>query len=359
MLGDASNDLSNSYGVLGMAPGAQWVGCRNMRNNYGNPASYAACFQFMLAPYPQNGDPFTDGRPALAPHIINNSWSCPPTEDCDSDSLRQVVETARAAGQLVVASAGNYGPACSSVQHPIAIHDAVFSVGAHNSAGQIAGFSSRGPVIADGSGRLKPDISAPGVDVFSATSRSGYGYASGTSMSSPHVAGAAALLWSAAPDLIGNIDLTEQVLIKSATRVLDNQCLSGSAPVSPNPAYGYGRLDALSAVMMARTPWEVVVNVTNSQGAAQADVRVVLIDELTRYRFVNATNKNGVVRLPRVYDGGYTLRVGSGDQVVVKKDVELQAAGNPDAIGRSRHIDVTYPVSVSIEQLYLPRLSFQ
>ena len=52
-------------------------------------------------------------------------------------------------------------------------------------------------------------------------------------MSSPHVAGAAALLWSAAPDLIGDIDLTEQVLIKSATPVLDNQCLSGSAPCRP------------------------------------------------------------------------------------------------------------------------------
>ena len=354
MLGDATYDASdhklNPHTIIGMAPGAQWIGCRNMRNDYGTPASYAACFEFMLAPYPLDGDPFTDGRPELAPHIINNSWSCPPTEDCDSESLRQVVETVRAAGQLVVASAGNYGPSCTSVQYPIAIHDAVFSIGAHGSSGQIASFSSRGPVTADGSNRLKPDISAPGVDVLSASAGNSYTRSSGTSMSSPHVAGAAALLWSAAPDLIGNVDLTEQVLIKSATPVLDNQCLPGSAPASPNPTYGYGRLDVLAAVTMARTPWEVVVRVTDHNGMPQVDTRVVVIDELTKYRSVTMTNGNGVARLKPVYNGSYTLRVGSGANVVVITGVELKPAGNPDATNRRRRIDVTY------QWTYLPGL---
>jgi serine protease AprX len=193
MLGDATSDTSNGFTNLGMAPDAEWIGCRNMRNNFGTPATYAACFEFMLAPYPQNGDPFTDGRPDLAPHIVNNSWSCPPGEGCDADSLRQVVEVSRAAGQLVVASAGNYGPSCATVKYPVGLHDAVFTAGAHDQNGSVASFSSRGPVSVDGSNRLKPDLVAPGVAVLSTIPHDNYGRKSGTSMSSPHVAGAAGL----------------------------------------------------------------------------------------------------------------------------------------------------------------------
>ena len=72
-----------------------------------------------------------------------------------------------AAGIFVVASAGNDGPRCGSVSDPIAIYDSAFSVGAIDQAGDIADFSSRGPVTVDGSNRVKPDILAPGVDVIS------------------------------------------------------------------------------------------------------------------------------------------------------------------------------------------------
>ncbi len=151
MVGDATV-LSDT--VLGMAPGAQWIGCRNMSAGVGKPSSYATCFEWFLAPYPQGGNPFTDGKPELAPDIINNSWGCPPYEGCDDPQiLRQVVATARAAGQFVVASAGNDGSSCSSVVDPIAIYDEVFSVGAVDSTGMIAPFSSRGP--GDG-GRQRP-----------------------------------------------------------------------------------------------------------------------------------------------------------------------------------------------------------
>lgn len=364
MLGDASNDPTNSYTVLGMAPDAEWIGCRNMRNDFGTPASYAACFQFMLAPYPQGGDPFTDGRPELAPHIINNSWSCPPSEGCDSNSLRQIVQTMREAGQLVVASAGNYGPACRSVQYPIGMYDAVFTVGAHDSTGTIAYFSSRGPVTSDGSNLPKPDISAPGVDVLSATTPGTYGYASGTSMSSPHVAGAAALLWSAAPNLIGNVDLTEQALIKSATPVADNQCLApGEEPTSPNLTYGYGRLDILAAVMMARTPWELVVKVSDGEGVPQAGARVLVLDELTRYQVAQQTNANGVARIKPVLAGTYTVRVGQGSSVAEAPGIELKPAGNINAGDRSHTVEVTYLLPTGLDDgdfpprtIYLPQI---
>lgn len=144
---------------IGVAPGATWIGCRNMDDGgAGTPSSYTACFEFLLAPYPFGGDPLTDGQPDLGADIVNNSWGCPPEEGCGLGTLQQVVENVRAAGTLVVAAAGNNGYACGSVIHPIATYDASFSVGAVTSTGALASFSSRGPVTVDGSNRLKPDL---------------------------------------------------------------------------------------------------------------------------------------------------------------------------------------------------------
>jgi subtilisin family serine protease len=208
--------------------------------------------QFMLAPYPLGGNPFTDGEPLQSAHVLNNSWGCPPLEGCDADSLLPGVRALRAAGIFVVVSAGNEGTAgCGTVSHPLAIYDEVFSVGAINEFGQLAGFSSLGPVTVDGSERIKPDIVAPGVDVFSAFPNNTYMAWDGTSMAGPHVAGVIALVWSANPDLIGQIDATEQILIETA------QPFTGSLPScvdrtqSPNNGAGYGIVDAYTAVQMA------------------------------------------------------------------------------------------------------------
>lgn len=300
MLGDAT---ASGDTVLGMAPNAKWIGCRNMIDGVGTPASYTACFEFFMAPYPQGGNAMTDGRPELAPHIINNSWGCPPSEGCDADSLRQVVETVRAAGLMVVASAGNNGSSCATVDDPIAIYDAVFSVGAHNSGGTIAGFSSRGAVTVDGSGRMKPDISAPGVAVRSSWVNESYNTIQGTSMASPHVAGAAALLWSAVPDLIGDIDMTEQVLIKSATAVPFNQCGEDSTAVTPNNTYGYGRLNVLAAVQLAQQPATLALTITE---AISTNIPITLTDDLTEYSYTATTGADGVARFI-LYAGNYRI----------------------------------------------------
>ena len=232
---------------IGVAPGARWIGCRNMEDGWGTPATYAECFEFFLAPYPIGGDPFVDGVPGLAPHVINNSWTCPPTEGCEPDTLEAIVENVRAAGIVVVASAGNSGPRCGSVSAPPAIYDAAFTVGATDGSDIIATFSSRGAVTVDGSGRPKPDIVAPGVGVRSSVLGGWYGWKSGTSMAGPHVAGAVALLWSAFPDLVGDVDTTERILLGAARPRVDTTC--GAEPGGhPNNVYGWGVLDALAAV---------------------------------------------------------------------------------------------------------------
>jgi subtilisin family serine protease len=242
-------------GGIGVAPGAQWIGCVNLARNLANPPYYLDCLQFMLAPYAQNGDPF-EGDPSRAAHVLNNSWGCPPLEGCDAGVLEPAVRALRAAGIFVVASAGNEGrasdgePRCESVSDPIAIYDAAFSVGAIDRFGNLADFSSRGPVTVDGSGRIKPDIVAPGVDVFSALPGGSYGENSGTSMAGPHVAGVVALVWSAQPKLIGDIDRTEQILIQTAQPYTGAPSRCAGSELPSNDA-GYGVVDAYAAVQAA------------------------------------------------------------------------------------------------------------
>jgi subtilisin family serine protease len=236
---------------IGIAPGAEWIGCVNLNRNLANPAFYLDCMQFMLAPFPQGGDSFTAGDPRRAADVLNNSWGCPELEGCDPNALLYGADHLRAAGIFVVVSAGNDGPNCNTVNAPLSLYDSVFSVGAIDQFGNMADFSSRGPVIADGSGRIKPDIVAPGVDIYSSTPGGGYGISSGTSMAGPHVAGAVALLWSADPTLIGDIDRTEQLIIETAQPFTGDTsvgCFEGGVP---NAAYGYGMLDVFAAVKAA------------------------------------------------------------------------------------------------------------
>ncbi len=236
-----------------MAPDATWIACVNLPRNLGNPPRYLDCLQFLLAPFPQAGDALADGRPELGAHVLNNSWGCPPQEGCDPDALLPAVRALRAAGVFVVASAGNNGPSCESIDSPPAHYDEVFTVGATDEANTVANFSSRGPVSADGSGRTKPDIAAPGVGILSAYPGGTYEYNDGTSMAGPHVVGVVALMWSANPALIGDIDRTEQILIETA-QITEHYAVSptcGDPETRPNNLVGYGVVNAFAAVEMA------------------------------------------------------------------------------------------------------------
>jgi serine protease AprX len=231
---------------IGMAPGAKWIGCRNMDDGWGTPATYIECFEFFLAPYPVNGDPQQQGDPGKAPDVTNNSWSCPPAEGCNPASLLEAVQAQRAAGILTVAAATNNPGSCSSIVDPPAIYAETYTVGALNTGTDtLASFSNRGPVISDGSYRRKPDVAAPGTAVRSSTRDGGYGSSQGTSMAAPHVAGAVALLWSARPELRNQITLTEQLLNESAVHLPSTDCGSNGWP---NNTFGYGRLDIEAAL---------------------------------------------------------------------------------------------------------------
>ncbi len=239
---------------IGMAPGAKWIGCRNMNAGNGTPTTYIECFEFFLAPYPVGGTP-AQGNPALAPDVTNNSWGCPPSEGCVASSLLAAVQAQRAAGIVTEMSAGNSGSACSTVSDPAAIYDESFTTGALSTGtSTIASFSSRGPVTVDGSNRTKPDIVAPGTSTRSVLSSGDTGYTtmSGTSMAGPHVAGGVAVLLSAFPTLNGNVNAIEQRLTDTAVRISSASC-SSTAGVYPNNVYGFGRLDMACAIPAALT----------------------------------------------------------------------------------------------------------
>lgn len=246
MVGD--DGLGNQIGV---APQAKWIGCRNMHNGVGTLASYLECFEFFLAPYPQGGDPKVDGRPDLAPHIVNNSWSCPIDEGCENDALLDTMKVFKAAGIFVVVAAGNYGPQCGSVGTPPANHSTeVMSVGAYNTyTKDIAFFSGLGPTFP--SGGLAPHVIAPGVFIRSAVHTGVHAYddKAGTSMASPQIAGVVALLWSARPELIGNIQATQEILQKTATPMTaGTSCTGFPGSKIPNAVYGYGMINAYKAL---------------------------------------------------------------------------------------------------------------
>jgi len=230
---------------IGVAPGAQWIGCRNMDENVGTPARYIECMEFFLAPTPVGGG---TGDPTKAPDISINSWVCPTSEGCSTNTLQAAVEAQKAAGIMMVVAAGNAGSSCSTVSDPPSFYDASYTVGALNTGTDTAAsFSSRGPVTADGSNRIKPNIAAPGTGTRSASnlSDSAYTIADGTSMATPHIAGSMALLWSAHPELKNQIDTSRDTLNSAAHFISSTQC--GTAG-PPNNVYGWGRVDILAAV---------------------------------------------------------------------------------------------------------------
>lgn len=252
-MGTMAGQTDDAGQHIGLAPQAKWIGCRNMERGWGSPQSYIECFEWFLAPTDlQNQRP----NPEQAPHVINNSWSCPNIEGCAPENfeiMRLAVANLRAAGVVVVVSAGNTGPDCNTIDAPAAIFGESFTIGATDINDTTIYFSSRGNVAIDGSGRMKPNVVAPGVNVRSSLPNNRYGSASGTSMAGPHVAGVVALLISADPTLAGQVERIEELLEKTADPVFSSQICNGILPTAlPNPISGYGRVNTWAALSIIR-----------------------------------------------------------------------------------------------------------
>ena len=167
---------TDDHAAIGVAPAAKWIAVKIFTDLGLTYDSWIhAGFQWIMNPGGSND-------PALVPDVVNNSWGSSLGYDA---RFRPDVQAWRAAGIPPVFSAGNDGPPYSTVGAPGSYPESI-ATGATTIYGYIAHFSSRGPSIWG----VKPDLTAPGVDVVSSFPDGRYASASGTSMAAPHVAGA-------------------------------------------------------------------------------------------------------------------------------------------------------------------------
>ena len=173
---------------------------------------------------------------SLGVDIISSSvgyidWYDTTQLDGNTAAITRAADIAASLGVIVVNAAGNEGNTSWRKVIPPADGDSVIAVGAVDSDGNIADFSSRGPTA---DGRIKPDFCAPGVMVYTANWAGGYGFSGGTSFATPLMAGGVALLLEGHPEwTYGDI--------LGALRT------SASRSFLPNYTYGWGIPDFASA----------------------------------------------------------------------------------------------------------------
>jgi len=228
--------------TIGVARGATFVAAKAFDSGGSGQDSWIlACYQWFAG--------------TSRPNVFGNSWG---TSAGATTTFWQASRNCQILGIHQSYSNGNSGPGSGTVGAP-ASYPHHIGVGATDNADVIASFSSRGPSPTFGamestanyldpnwaSSRRKPDLSAPGVNVRSAAPGGGWATMSGTSMASPHVTGAIALM------LQKNSNLTD----KDIWRILTTTCDTPAAGRPyPNQDYGWGRLNVYRALLAVAPP---------------------------------------------------------------------------------------------------------
>ncbi|HBZ00668.1 MAG TPA: hypothetical protein DEO84_05015, partial [candidate division Zixibacteria bacterium] len=250
MIGSENGD------TVGVAPGAQWIAAAVVDRGGGvnqTISDILAGFEWAADP---DGDPNTTDD---VPDVLNNSWGIPLGyfPPCEA-TFWEAIDNLEAAGVVCLFAAGNEGPNASSIRIPadrIASALNSFSVGAVDGAGQdfpVANFSSRGPSACDYS-TIKPEVTAPGVGIRSTSRTGGYTTMSGTSMATPHVAGAVAILRQFNP----------QATPTEIKLALMNSALDLGQPGEDND-YGWGLIDIRRAIDYMPTPSNPFIAIASS-----------------------------------------------------------------------------------------------
>lgn len=291
---------------IGVAYGAQWIACNPINQGVGSgfDQDVITCFQWLADP---------DGNPNTVddvPDVVQNSWRINEGfgggyTDCDT-RWWAAIDNCEAAGVVVTFSAGNEGPGSQTIGSPsdrATTPYNVFSVGAVDATNYqfpypIAGFSSRGPTGCNVAAplKLKPEISAPGVSVYSAWPGGSYTYLDGTSMAGPHVAGVVGLMRAANPDV--DVETIKQILFDTAR---------DEGPAGEDNTYGWGMIDAYESVIRVMTGYGTLTgDVTNaSNGGTPVGGAVVRMVEIDR-NFISDSvgHYSGMAA-----EGTYTLEV--------------------------------------------------
>jgi hypothetical protein len=228
----AKDDPSLTY-IAGMAPDATWIACKGCESSSCTDYALNSCADWVLAP---------GGDPANRPNVVNNSWG-----DVGGNSWYESKVVAWVAAGIFPAFSSGNSTGCSSTGSPGDYQESFSSTG-HNSAR--AHVFSQGPSFFGHEPYTKPNITAPAASICSTvpTNTWSCGY-SGTSMASPHSAGAVAQIWSVCPAYIGDIYQTFELLQDFADPPDPSNPVCG-APPDGEGTYedGYGYLNVLDAV---------------------------------------------------------------------------------------------------------------
>lgn len=281
---------------IGVAPEAQWIMAKGCENRNCSTSALLSSGQFITAPTDLAGN---NPNPDLRPHVVNNSWG----GGADDDPwYQQTIQNWIDAGIFPVFAAGNTPPPaiapCGSASNPGNLVES-YAVGAYDVTHTLADFSNRG-FSAWGDNLIKPNISAPGVNVRSSWNDGGYNSIDGTSMAAPHVTGAVALMWAAAPALVRDVDATRALLDQTA---IDTEDLTCGGTAENNNMFGEGRLDVLAAVDAAPVGDVGVLTgtVTDAGTGDPVDGATVTITGEVEREVVTGA------------DGGYTQNLPAGD----------------------------------------------
>lgn len=277
-VGLAVGETEDLVEQIGVAPGARWIacqGCDDKDTNTCTEDALMACGDWMIAPTQTDG--VTGANPDLRPHIVNNSWG---GDGCDPWYLAYV-EAWQAAGILPVFAAGN-SSLCGGLGDPGDMMPAL-AAAAHYPSGKnpYAGGPSchaNPPGCDPFLHQVKPNLNAP---TYARTAGRNAGYyttMTGTSASSPHAAGCAALLWSLQPALIGDLGATFTILEQTADRSLLATWNAGdcgrpacaAASPYPNYKYGWGYLDCYAAAGSLIVPWVSTAPVSDTLAPGQS-----------------------------------------------------------------------------------------
>jgi bacillopeptidase F len=229
--------------AIGVAPGAKIIAAKAINGRgYNTTAATLKALQFMLAPTKTDG---SAPDPTKGADVVNNSWG---NADQADETFVDTFKSLKAAGIEVVSAAGNSGPREGTVSPP-GSYPGYLSVAATTNRDTVAGFSSRGPSRFATPQDMTPNVAAPGAGVTSAVPGGRYQSMSGTSMASPHVAGAVALLLQAAPQA------THEQIVTALTKTAVDIDKPG-----PDNAAGFGRIDVVKALehLKAATSGEAV-----------------------------------------------------------------------------------------------------
>jgi hypothetical protein len=338
----------SSAEVRGVAPSAKLVAFKVLG------ATGSGTSDDIVAAVDRTVDLNGDGFPGDIAHVANMSLGN--TFGAPGDPVITAVENAIAAGVVFCVAAGNssdYWTVGSPGSAPSAI-----TVGASDSGGALAPFSSKGP--GRGSYSIKPEILAPGVQITSARVGGGVLIASGTSMASPYVAGVAAIIRSLRPGwtpeqvksaIVNTAAATTYEVMEAGAGTVDRAAATTTVITTEPATLGFGLFDLFSSewtpersfTVTNHGPSRIDMTLTSSGGSPgfRLDVTPATVSlgaGETRDITVKLTATNDDIAFPEVksFSYGGTIDIAAGGGATRVPWAFLKAARATFSLGSSR-----------------------